>query len=910
MRILSCVLLLVGCRDTTKVVLEPSQEETNVYDFDGDGYVGDDDCDDNNALIHNNAEEVCDGLDNNCDGLVDDGVLTSFYADADGDGYGNEEGSVQSCETPSGYVPNGSDCDDSNAGIYPGADESCDGLDNNCNDEIDEGLGVFYFVDADGDGFGNDQEEIEACELRDGLSAIGGDCNDDDATVSPVAIEVCDEIDNNCDGIIDVGEGTIYYPDADNDGYGNGNAAIEACAPPVGYIEVADDCDDSNANINPSADEVCDEVDNNCNGLVDDDDSTVTDVLVWYLDYDGDGYGDPSYSNNGCVGPTDYVDNDDDCNDLDATINPGVTEVCDEIDNDCNGTVDEGVQSTWYLDYDGDGFGNGNYPLYACTQPAESSLDASDCDDTDADIYPGADEYCDNVDQDCDGITMDDDSLDALEWFVDTDGDGYGDDSSTVFSCNEVTGSVDNPDDCDDSDADIYPGSHQTEVPFDGIDPNCDGKDYCIDLNCDAWPDIALPSYYGSSLGYDSDSFVFYGTTNGYGTEVETLDTEGVSNFIVDDFNSDGYLDILAATYYSYASGYDAPSQIFWGSDSGFSNTNLTLLEGHAVHNEPCVEDINEDGYPDILLPLYYSSSGYQLTSYLYWGSSMGYDSSNRTELEANGPFGCLIEDIDQDGFIDLYLPSYAGGTYESYIYWGSSTGDYDSTNRAELYNYYIRESYTTDIDGDGNIEIVAANLNSYAGYIDVTGQTASAELIYYGNVYDMKTADLDNDGDNDVVMCQYISGSSYSTTAAIYWNVSGSLGTTVSYLPAYSCRNLHIMDADQDGYKDVLFVNQGQGSTSSYNYTTVSQVYYGSSSGFDPSDRDDLLTYGSYHASVADIDGDDFPDILLSSYYNGTTYDVDSILYYGSANGYSSTNTDLLPTKGIWGNAVIVGAE
>jgi len=908
MRSLGCLLLLIGCRSGEKP-LDPVQEENVVYDYDGDGYVNDEDCDDNNALIHNNAEEVCDGLDNDCNDLVDDGVLIAFYADADGDGYGNEEGVVQSCDAPSGYVPNGSDCDDSNAGIYPGADESCDGLDNNCNDGIDEGLGVFFFADADGDGFGNDDEEVEACELRDGLSAIGGDCNDTDAAISPVAIEICDEIDNNCDGITDIGEGTLYYPDADNDGYGDLAGELEACSPPIGYVENSEDCDDSDSDINPTADEVCDGVDNNCNALFDDEDTTVVDVLVWYLDYDGDGYGDSAYSNNGCVGPTSYVDNADDCNDLDATIHPSAAEVCDEIDNNCDGTVDENVQSIWYLDYDGDGFGNGSYPLYACTQPANSSSDSTDCDDSDGEIYPGADEYCDNIDQDCDGIAMDEDSLDALLWYLDSDEDGYGDEAISVYSCDEVLGHVDNADDCDDDNALYYPGAHEIEIPFDGIDPNCDGKDYCIDLNCDAWPDIVFPSYYGSSDGYSSDSSLYYGSASGHGNSVETIDTDGVSNMVIEDLNNDGYLDILAGTYYSSTAGYDSPSQIFWGSDSGFSNTNITLLEGYAVHNEPCVHDLNDDGYPEILLPFYYSSSGYRLTSYLYWGSATGYDSSNRTELEANGPLGCLIEDLDQDGFLDLYLPSYAGGTYNSYIYWGSLTGDYDVSNRSESYSYYIRESYVVDMDNDGSPEMLAANLNGSAGYLDVTGQSIGSESISYSGAFDMKVEDLDNDGDNDVVMCQHVSGSSYSTTAAIYWNVSGNLGTTVSYLPAYSCRNVHILDANQDGYQDVLFVNQGQGSTSLYNYTTVSQVYYGSAAGFDPNVRDDLLTYGSYHATVDDINGDGFPDILLASYYNGTTYDVDSILYYGSANGYSGTNTTLLPSNGVWGAAVVVGS-
>ena len=112
----------------------------------------------------------------------------------------------------------GSDCDDVNPEVYPAADEVCDGVDNDCNGEIDEHLGIYYFADLDGDGFGSEQDIVEACMLRDGLSSVSGDCDDNNDTISPIAQEVCDELDNDCNGLVDDGVTLGFYQDGDGDG--------------------------------------------------------------------------------------------------------------------------------------------------------------------------------------------------------------------------------------------------------------------------------------------------------------------------------------------------------------------------------------------------------------------------------------------------------------------------------------------------------------------------------------------------------------------------------------------------------------------------------------------------------------------------------------------------------------------
>jgi len=204
---------------------------------DGVGNLGGDD-DDQGSECDDDAAEVCNGIDDDCDGEIDEGLPLTAFADTDGDGYGDPAGAtIDGCgEDGSGFVGNSDDCDDTLAEVNPAAEEICNGRDDNCSGVSDEGF------DGDGDGFGD-------CL----------DCDDDDPTIYPEAEEVCDGIDQNCDGIAD-----LDFEDTDGDGEPN---CLDEDDDNDGFLDV-DDCGPTNDTVFPGAAEVCaNSVDDDCDPL-------------------------------------------------------------------------------------------------------------------------------------------------------------------------------------------------------------------------------------------------------------------------------------------------------------------------------------------------------------------------------------------------------------------------------------------------------------------------------------------------------------------------------------------------------------------------------------------------------------------------------------------------------------------
>ncbi len=239
----------------------PTDTGSPSVDSDGDGFTTDEDCDDDDPGVHPGAAEICDEVDNDCDGEIDEEVAETWYPDVDGDGWGDESAAIAACEPRSGYVQQPGDCDDDDPETYPDAEERCDGVDNDCDGEVDDNPTELWYADSDADGYGNASFPIESCDPGEGWASNDSDCDDTDAAVNPGAEELCNEQDDNCDGQIDEDLDELWYADLDGDGYGDPATSVEACAAGSGWVLDDSDCDDRDAMVHPAADEVCNGVD-------------------------------------------------------------------------------------------------------------------------------------------------------------------------------------------------------------------------------------------------------------------------------------------------------------------------------------------------------------------------------------------------------------------------------------------------------------------------------------------------------------------------------------------------------------------------------------------------------------------------------------------------------------------------
>ena len=476
-------------------------------DNDGDGVYSDVDCNDNDDTIYLGSVEVCDTIDNNCDGQVDEGLTTTYYLDADSDGFGDASSTQDACTQPSGYVTDDTDCDDTTALINPGITEICDGIDNNCDAQADEGVTTTYYEDGDSDDFGNVSSTREACSQSPGYVLDSTDCDDTHANIYPGNVEICDGNDNNCDGLLDeddplLSDATMFYADADSDSFGDASSTQDACTQPLGYVADSTDCNDNDNTINLDAFDTPDDgIDQDCSGS---DTICVIGAGSWYMGYNDSG---------SILETTDANGNHNDSNgdpygymfihstatlisfqSLDSNIQTAYPQsdyssvyafVLDDPAIDTNGyqapphneRVFDGA--TMYLaehisdgtiltvDPNGDIFGTttknctsasntitidkGHEVItfdmtYTVDTDSDGYVSLLDCDDSDSSINPGATEiFNDGIDQDCFGSDL-----------TDTDLDGHRSDV-----------------DCDDSDPSINPGA--AEIWYDGVDQNCDG---------------------------------------------------------------------------------------------------------------------------------------------------------------------------------------------------------------------------------------------------------------------------------------------------------------------------------------------------------------------------------------------------------------------------------------------------
>lgn len=472
--------------------------------------------DDNNGTTtfeadpYQSSELLCsDGQDNDCDGTVDSADTDCGAACANtnernyvnmlnpascdqcgilGDSDGDQPGTwapftlmIDACDSDCGIVS----ATVQRANFQNGIETLCDGIDNNCDGNIDESLSNTFYRDSDSDTYGDPSVTVTGCVAPTGYVTNDDDCNDSSAVVHPGVTEICgNAFDDNCNGSVNEGCATCYR-DNDGDTYGDLSTTLVMASCTGGYVSNFSDCNDSNNAINPAATELCgNTVDENCAGGLNDG------CINCYRDSDSDTYGNPAVVSQFaivCPGTGNYVSNNTDCNDGSAFIYPGATETCDGNNNDCDAQTDEGC------DDDGDHYCDNTMPMYnnnsMCTLttiytfPLNNGSLGNDCNDTLASVHPGGTEICqDGVDQDCVGG-----DLSCAGICDDADGDREIAQTTALSLCGPVCGPLKNQNcvannDCDDTNANMYHAN--AENCTDSLDNNCNGDVDCADSAC------------------------------------------------------------------------------------------------------------------------------------------------------------------------------------------------------------------------------------------------------------------------------------------------------------------------------------------------------------------------------------------------------------------------------------------
>lgn len=382
--------------------------------------------------------------------------------------------------------------------------------------------------------------------------------------------------------------------------------------------------------------------------------------------------------------------------------------------------------------------------------------------------------------------------------------------------------------------------------------PTMGARDVAIaDVNHDGFPDLAFVN--NGPTGKNVQ--IFWGSAKGYSDKaMQTVPLENATSVRAADVNNDGFPDLLVTTSTTFSSGPGAIGKrtgkidhnvyVYLGSPQGISPERRTTLPA-LEPNDVAVGDFNHDGFADIAIANTSDGVSSTVPSYVYWGSTNGFDVKHRTELPTLSATGVTAVDINGDGFPDLIFSNYNDGkTYDvpSYIYWGSSTG----------YAPYLR----SEIQGFGAVSVVAADLN--------------------------------RDGKSDVVLVNSASGNFGGIDTNIFWGNPHHYYSTASMasVPGLGTYGTTVADLNNDGYVDLVL--SGSNPHGSY-------LYWGGPQGFSIDRRVTLPIDIAYTSAAADLDHDGYLDLTFSGIENGKPV---GYILWGSAKGYSKDRETILPLK------------
>ena len=583
-------------------------------------------------------------------------------------------------------------------------------------------------------------------------------------------------------------------------------------------------------------------------------------------------------------------------------------ELCNGEDDDCDGEVDEDEAldaDVWFEDADGDGYGADDEARAACERPDDPVSRGGDCDDEEDAVHPRAEERCDGVDNDCDGLTDDEDGdlVEPFDWFLDDDGDGYGDASVVVDSCEAPSGYVAEGTDCDDSDASVG-------APNEG--ENCEGELIA------PVGEISLADPHARLIGEAAGDGIGWSCAMG-------------------DTNGDGFDDVVVAgweaggeTGLAYLV-HGAPDLVHWGDGGDVDLADAdACIKGEALGDRlgfaVASADQDGDGLADLLLGAEHEPSGGEDAgaAYLFYGPISGWRSAAAAAAKFTGTEGShagsaldIAGDLNGDGWADLAVGAYDDSEYGDrlgavYLFSGPVSGalplsSADAVIRGQQACDRAGASIAAvgDVNGDGAEDllvgasgvgedkngIATGGVFLYHGPVSAQTVLSAADAILLGedgwDDADNGAAggDVNGDGYADFLVGAPWLGEEQGGVYVVYGPVSGEHLLSVSdallvseqhdsYIGHYLSG---IGDIDGDGYDDVMAGSPNQGAGGAY-------LLYGPLSGEHLLSGSDAVFTGEADGDAAgvgltgpgDVDGDGNHDVLigaLDARASGVTY-------------------------------------
>jgi hypothetical protein len=376
------------------------------------------------------------------------------------------------------------------------ATEVCNGKDDNCNDIIDEEGSEgcdFYFVDADGDGFGGTKKKCLCAPDEFYKADNSSDCDDTNSSVNPSAPENCGtSFDDNCNNDTNDLNASLCitgYLDEDEDGFGT-SASECRCEPAGKYTALkSGDCNDMNKDINPDAQETCQtNYDDNCDGSAND--LWATGCIEFFYDNDGDNFGTSDFECRCDMDGKYKAPEPNDCDDTNSFINPNQQELCNnEVDENCDGsTNDENALgcTIFYYDRDEDTYGTTDSRCLCKKEGFYTASKTGDCDDKNSSVNPAAEEICGtDYDDDCDNNKNENGAKGCKDFYIDADKDGWGISSKLCLCYPENDYTAEKTGDCLDTNADVNPSIIESTG-----EGNCQNS---LDDDCDKLTDFNDP---------------------------------------------------------------------------------------------------------------------------------------------------------------------------------------------------------------------------------------------------------------------------------------------------------------------------------------------------------------------------------------------------------------------------------